>query len=32
MFIDLMDSSGKIQLFIHKDNVSEEKLGLLKLT
>jgi lysyl-tRNA synthetase class 2 len=31
MFIDLVDSSGKIQLFIHKDNISEEKLGILKL-
>lgn len=31
MFIDLMDSSGKIQLFIHKDNVPEEKLAVLKL-
>jgi lysyl-tRNA synthetase class 2 len=31
MFIDLMDSSGKIQLFIHKDNVDEEKVKILKL-
>lgn len=31
MFIDLEDSSGKIQLFIHKDNVEEEKIKLLKL-
>lgn len=31
MFIDLADSSGKIQLFIHKDNVEEEKIKLLKL-
>ena len=31
MFIDLMDSTGKIQLFIHKDSVNEEKLDLLKL-
>ena len=30
MFTDLMDSSGKIQLFIHKDNVPEEKIILLK--
>ena len=31
MFIDLMDSSGKIQLFTHKDNVPEEKIEILKL-
>lgn len=31
MFIDLMDSSGKIQLFSHKENLSEEKTTLLKL-
>ncbi|OGI03380.1 MAG: lysine--tRNA ligase [Candidatus Melainabacteria bacterium GWF2_37_15] len=31
MFIDMVDSSGKIQLFIHQDNVGEEKLKLLKL-
>lgn len=31
MFIDLVDSSGKIQAFIHKDNVPEEKISLLKL-
>ncbi len=31
MFIDLMDSSGKIQLFIHKDNIDEEKIKLIKL-
>lgn len=31
MFIDLMDSSGKIQLFIHKDNVHEDKIDILKL-
>ncbi len=31
MFIDLIDSSGKIQLFIHKDNIDEEKLKLIKL-
>lgn len=31
MFLDLVDSSGKIQLFIHKDNIDEEKIKLLKL-
>ena len=31
MFIDLMDSSGKIQIFLHKENISEEKMDLLKL-
>lgn len=31
MFIDLMDSSGKIQVFSHKSNLSEEKMKLLKL-
>lgn len=31
MFMDLMDSSGKIQLFSHKENITEEKLSLLKL-
>ena len=31
MFIDLMDSSGKIQVFSHKDNLPEDKLKLLKL-
>lgn len=31
MFIDLADSSDKIQLFIHKDNVEEEKIKILKL-
>ncbi|MEI7474380.1 MAG: lysine--tRNA ligase [bacterium] len=31
MFIDLMDSSGKIQLFTHKENVSEDKMAILKL-
>ncbi len=31
MFIDLMDSSGKIQVFCHKDNLSEEQMKLLKL-
>lgn len=31
MFIDLVDSSGKIQLFLHKENIAEEKIKLLKL-
>ncbi len=31
MFIDLMDSTGKIQIFSHKENLSEEKMKLLKL-
>lgn len=31
MFIDLMDSSGKIQIFIHKENISEDKMQVLKL-
>lgn len=31
MFMDLMDSSGKIQLFSHKENITEEKLAILKL-
>jgi len=31
MFVDLVDSSGKIQLFIHKDHVNEDKIKLLKL-
>jgi len=31
MFMDLVDSSGKIQLFCHKENIEEEKLKLLKL-
>lgn len=31
MFIDLMDSSGKIQIFMHKENLSEEKISNLKL-
>ncbi|MBQ8847733.1 MAG: lysine--tRNA ligase [Candidatus Gastranaerophilales bacterium] len=31
MFIDLMDSTGKIQIFSHKQNLPEEKLKLLKL-
>ena len=32
MFIDLMDSTDKIQIFSHKQNLSEEKMKLLKLT
>ncbi|MCR4881504.1 MAG: lysine--tRNA ligase [bacterium] len=31
MFIDLMDSSGKIQIFSHKENLPEDKMKLLKL-
>jgi lysyl-tRNA synthetase class 2 len=31
MFIDLMDDSGKIQVFCHKENMNEEKLKTLKL-
>lgn len=31
MFIDLMDSSGKIQIFSHKENLSEEQMKILKL-
>lgn len=31
MFIDLMDSSGKIQIFSHKENLNEEQLALLKM-
>jgi lysyl-tRNA synthetase, class II len=31
MFIDLMDSTGKIQIFCHKENLPEEKVKLLKL-
>ncbi|MFH0703248.1 MAG: lysine--tRNA ligase [bacterium] len=31
MFIDLMDSSGKIQLFFHKENITEDKMSILKL-
>lgn len=31
MFIDLMDDSGKIQIFCHKENLSEEQMKLLKL-
>ncbi len=31
MFIDLRDASGKIQIFSHKDNLSEAQLDLLQL-
>ncbi len=31
MFIDLMDTTGKIQIFSHKQNLSEEKMNVLKL-
>src|SRR5574344_925618 len=31
MFIDLMDDSGKIQIFSHKDNMDIEKVKTLKL-
>lgn len=31
MFIDLMDASGKIQVFCHKDNLDEEAIKTLKL-
>lgn len=31
MFIDLMDDSGKVQVFCHKDNLDEQKIKLLKL-
>ena len=31
MFIDLMDVTGKIQIFSHKDNISEEQMRILKL-
>ena len=30
MFIDLVDASGKIQIFSHKENLSEEDLKTLK--
>ncbi len=30
MFVDLFDETGKIQLFCHKDNLSEEELKCLK--
>ena len=31
MFIDLMDASGKIQIFSHKENLSEDMMKILKL-
>lgn len=31
MFIDLMDDTGKIQIFSHKENLSEEQIKILKL-
>lgn len=31
MFIDLQDPSGKIQVFCHKENLSEDKMAQLKL-
>ena len=31
MFIDLMDTTGKIQIFSHKDNISPEQMQVLKL-
>lgn len=31
MFIDLVDDSGKIQIFSHKQNLSPEKMAILKL-
>jgi len=31
MFIDLMDASGKIQIFSHKENLPEDKMKLIKL-
>ncbi len=31
MFIDLQDDSGKIQIFSHKENVSEDQMKTLKL-
>ena len=31
MFIDLMDSTGKIQVFSHKSNLPEDKMKVLKL-
>lgn len=31
MFIDLMDASGKIQVFCHKENMSEDAIQMLKL-
>ena len=31
MFIDLMDTSGKIQIFSHKENMDVDKFKTLKL-
>lgn len=31
MFIDLMDASGKIQVFCHKENMKQESIDMLKL-
>lgn len=31
MFIDLMDATGKIQVFSHKENLSEDNMKILKL-
>ena len=31
MFIDLSDASGKIQIFSHKENLSEDQIKVLKL-
>ena len=31
MFIDLMDASGKIQIFSHKENLAEDQIKVLKL-
>src|SRR5689334_12646813 len=31
MFIDLHDATGKIQVFSHKDHLSEERLALVRL-
>ena len=31
MFIDLMDATGKIQIFSHKENLSEDMMKVLKL-
>jgi len=31
MFIDLMDPTGKIQIFSHKENLSEDQLAIVKL-
>ena len=31
MFIDLMDSSGKIQIFSHKENLDPDKMAIIKM-